>query len=929
MASRTQYPPRTQRYGGTYPQQEYRGAVRGGAGGVGAYRQPRQNMMQQHKSNPNLRATFTPGGVDDFYMPEVISPAPQRVMPEVPENIQENLAYLELEANPPRKGDGPWSPSAGPGRLDHLDMASTPLPPRRSSLMPSESSDRLSRAPARQEPEQQRRATSEARASMGGGYAEPPAIPHQHDYRLAAVPSQAPPEQPSFSPFPRLVDPPANVPPSDDEKEATLEQARLPVLNSNDPEMQLAWAQDALAYVEVAIQHELRMAEIQTPRAQTPQVEHQLRVDAISIVSFLADQHHPRAEFMRGMWLEFGKFGFRVDKKEAFRCYSRAAENGYARAEYRIGMQYESSNDPAKAIKHYDKGVALGDSASSYRLGMMTLLGQHGQPQDFAKGVHLIRYAAQHADENAPQGAYVYGMLQAHELEHLNIPELFLPLDINGARINIEKAAYLGFAKAQLKMGSAYELCQLGCDFNPALSLHYNALAARQGEAEADMAISKWFLCGYDSLFAKNDELAFTYAQRAARSGLPTAEFAMGYFCEIGMFTPVDLKEAQRWYEMAAEHGNKDAVGRIDGLSRSNTLSRKDHEEMAIARIRSQYGSQRGKRPERFRSASNAMPTISDERLDMPEPPAPGPRGSGDAAAHHQNVHDIGGPPDRATSATPYPMEDNMVPDDRRPASGATAYGVSPALRPSSAFGINPNLHAQSASGMRPPSSGAAYYRGSQGPPRPNTAAPAAGAAWGRGGGPMGRGARVSSGPVPPGYRTPGMLSPENQPQEMATNPPRLDIGFSAPPDPALDRTHRMQMLPGGHPLNSPSPTNARMGYEPMLSPPPGGPPRRPLRSSRDNSPSASNPSLASMLHDGGAPPSRASRSSSPHTRHQLVDRPAPANAAPVAAASRPPSGKPPRAADSSPARVPGKGPKTFEEMGVPLAAKESDCILM
>jgi len=37
----------------------------------------------------------------------------------------------------------------------------------------------------------------------------------------------------------------------------------------------------------------------------------------------------------------------------------------------------------------------------------MTLLGQHGQKQDYAKGVHLIRLAAQTADENAPQGAYV------------------------------------------------------------------------------------------------------------------------------------------------------------------------------------------------------------------------------------------------------------------------------------------------------------------------------------------------------------------------------------------------------------------------------------------------------------------------------------------------------------------------------------------
>jgi len=38
---------------------------------------------------------------------------------------------------------------------------------------------------------------------------------------------------------------------------------------------------------------------------------------------------------------------------------------------------------------------------------MMTLLGQHDQKQDYVRGVQLIRFAAQTADENAPQGAYV------------------------------------------------------------------------------------------------------------------------------------------------------------------------------------------------------------------------------------------------------------------------------------------------------------------------------------------------------------------------------------------------------------------------------------------------------------------------------------------------------------------------------------------
>ena len=37
----------------------------------------------------------------------------------------------------------------------------------------------------------------------------------------------------------------------------------------------------------------------------------------------------------------------------------------------------------------------------------MNLLGQHGQPQDIQKGLDYIRFSADNADENAPQGAYV------------------------------------------------------------------------------------------------------------------------------------------------------------------------------------------------------------------------------------------------------------------------------------------------------------------------------------------------------------------------------------------------------------------------------------------------------------------------------------------------------------------------------------------
>ncbi|KAF3127469.1 hypothetical protein TWF703_009936 [Orbilia oligospora] len=559
---------------------------------------------------PSMSATFIPGKDDDWTMPapELISPAPQRLMPEVPTNIADSIGTME----------------------------------------------------------------SKATTHLGNQHPAPVEAPTHRDLF----------EEPSWTPFPKLENPGPNIPPTDDEKERYLESARLAVLASDDPDTQLAWAQDSLNFVDTSLQYLARTSE--DGRPQTPAVEYQLRNDALNIVNFLAEQHHPKAEFMKGTWLEFGKLGFRVDRREAFRCYSRAADRGYARAEYRMGMQYENSNEPMKAIKHYTQGAALNDSASNYRLGMMTLLGQHGQTQDYNRGIMLVRQAAETADENAPQGAYVYGLMLARDLPGLSIPEIFLSLDANQAKVMIEKAAFLGFAKAQVKMAQAYELCQLGCSFDPALSLHYNALASRQGEPEADMAISKWFLCGHEGVFGKNEELAFKYAKQAAKSGLPTAEFAMGYFYEIGMQVPVNLAEARSWYNKAAAHGNKDAKGRLDGISRSRTLSRNDHERVALPRIRASRSVRIPNRP-------------TSTAVDMPNPVIP-PAGTPQPQFSHTNNNAIrsstpgfinpatGGiqpfvtepsaaAPLRTSSITPYPTS---------PTTGNFGGGLG---RPSSAIG--------------------------------------------------------------------------------------------------------------------------------------------------------------------------------------------------------------------------------------------------
>ncbi|PVI06968.1 HCP-like protein [Periconia macrospinosa] len=843
-------------------------------------------------SQPSLGATFVPGGIDDYYMPtqpEVVHPLPQRIMPEVPENMQENLAHMELEANGPRS-NAPMSPPLAQG----YNQSQSSFPPRGSSYQ-GDPAGQQGNWPARH-------------GSISSTFKQPPSVQPQsmhqhsnsHDYHNFAQASEAP----NFSIFPQLPNRPPNVPPSDDEKEAVLENARLPVLNSNDPEMQLAWAQDALQYVDTAQLHAQRLAELQGARPTTPAVEHQLRVDAMNVVGFLADQFHPKAEFMRGMWLEFGKFGLRADKKEAFRSYTRAAQKGYARAEYRMGMQFEQSNDPIKALQHYKAGSEAGDSASNYRLGMMTLLGQHGQQQDFTRGIQLIRQAALTADENAPQGAYVLGMLQARELPQISVPEAFLPFDEKGARQNIEKAAYLGFAKAQLKMGSAYELCSLGCEFSPTLSLHYNALASRQGEPEADMAISKWFLCGQEGEFAKNEELAYQFAQRAATAELATAEFALGYFNEIGMHVPVNLDKAMDWYERAQRHGNPDAESRIESISKSRTLSKKDHEKVAISRIKSQHGSMRGQRPARLQSkaAAPSLQTIDSSPSDYGDSPA---RGTTPYPISDQPPP-VSAAPNRPPTVAPYPMDNG--PPRLEPQRAPMAGGFAPELRsasarpPSSAFNINPDVYSQ---GPRPNDP---YGRGrppqgqnmGQLPMRPATSVDH----MGRGGG------RPSPGPG--GYRQPGGPSaqrPEAYDRRPSTAQPAQDYGPGGPSKLQKQPLKKQPTLPD---MGYAAPMDARQHTRPSTV----QPGHEGRSSARPDRPATAQPGpRPGQAHASPGLPAQPKPGKSPQPQQQQQ--------------AAKPAGPKPAPTKPAAASTPGNGPKTFDEMGIGQAPKDGDCVVM
>jgi len=196
---------------------------------------------------------------------------------------------------------------------------------------------------------------------------------------------------------------------------------------------------------------------------------------------------------------------------------------------------------------------------------MANLMGQLGLHVNPEAALTLLQRAATLASVEVPQPAYVYGLLLLGEFTHAAVPShLFNPFIPPGgtregeARRHLERAAYLNFAPAQYKLGHAYEFAQPPFPFDALLSVQYYSLASQQGEIEADMALSKWFLCGAEGSFEKDEILASTFAEKAARKGLPNAEFAMGYYMEVGVGGPKDIQAAMKWYTRVSDWFSKE-----------------------------------------------------------------------------------------------------------------------------------------------------------------------------------------------------------------------------------------------------------------------------------------------------------------------------------------------------------------------------------
>lgn len=432
-----------------------------------------------------------------------------------------------------------------------------------------------------------------------------------------------PPPPPQFQQTPKVSSPPPALPSLTASLPilAQLQTAATVVQSPNhDPALKIAWCRDILFLVD-------RSQGTGTPSTDPPIGPISISDPALARLAQIAvplilqisntntqGQKMPpyvaEAISMRANLAATGAFPefIRHNPRAAFRDFEAAARGGFAAAWFRLGRDYENFNDHAHARDCFERGIKLGVESCLYRMGMAHLLGQLSLPSNPTMALPLLHRAATLASLTCPQPAYVYSLLLLSEFTQITVPPtLFAPFIPQGssptleARKHLERAAYLHFPAAQYKLGHAYEFAEPPFPFDALLSVQYYSLASQQGEVEADMALSKWFLCGSggaavagksgpDSThggFEKDESLALTFAEKAARKGLPSAEFAMGYYAEVGVGRPKDLKTAMMWYSRARDHGNEDAAARLTALSSSSSqaLSRQEHDTITEAKL--------------------------------------------------------------------------------------------------------------------------------------------------------------------------------------------------------------------------------------------------------------------------------------------------------------------------------------------------------
>ncbi|PLB37151.1 putative chitin synthase activator (Chs3) [Aspergillus candidus] len=312
-------------------------------------------------------------------------------------------------------------------------------------------------------------------------------------------------------------------------------------------------------------------ATLETPAGQSPGdgaaaiTRLNLLKEARSILQRLADRSYPFAQYYLADGYASGLFHKgKEDYDRAFPLFVAASKHGHVEACYRTALCYEfgwgTRVDAARAQQFYRQAASKNHPGALLRMAKACLAGDMGLGKRYREGIKWMKRAAESSDEQYPAAPYELGLL--HEQGYGD--DVFA--DPAYAAQLFTKSADLGHAEASYRLGDAYEHGTLDCPRDPALSIHFYTGAAQGGHALAMMALCAWYLVGAEPVLEKDENEAYEWSKRAANLGLAKAEYATGYFTEMGIGCRRDPLEANVWYVKAADQGDERATHRIAAI---------------------------------------------------------------------------------------------------------------------------------------------------------------------------------------------------------------------------------------------------------------------------------------------------------------------------------------------------------------------------
>jgi uncharacterized protein len=257
--------------------------------------------------------------------------------------------------------------------------------------------------------------------------------------------------------------------------------------------------------------------------------------DEITLLKKAADQGYANAQFAMGL-MYYKSEGVEVNKAEAAKWFHKAADQGHANAQFNLGLMYYTGEgvelNKAEAPKWFHKAADQGHAKAQFNLGFTYQKGE-GVEVNKAEAAKWYHKAAEQGDANAQFNTGV--MYQKGEGVEVNKTE---------AAKWYHKAADQGHAKAQCNLAIMNYRGE-GVEVNKAETAKWYHKAADQGQAEAQCNLATMYYKG-EGVEVNKAEAAKRY-QKAAEQGYAVAQRSVSLCYREGMGVEKDLLLATYW----------------------------------------------------------------------------------------------------------------------------------------------------------------------------------------------------------------------------------------------------------------------------------------------------------------------------------------------------------------------------------------------